>query len=154
MFMAPPPSLPRVVDQAADGARAAVDHRQRDPQLHPDPAELGTAERDRPAELGDPALDVGQAAVPAVERGTPLDAQLPRQLARVADAVVGDADGQLVAPVAEPEDGTGRLGMDGDVEERLPHGPCDVVLRSEEHTSELQSLMRISYAVFCLKKKK
>src|SRR3546814_4528282 len=27
-------------------------------------------------------------------------------------------------------------------------------LRSEEHTSELQSLMRISYAVFCLKKKK
>src|SRR3546814_5741767 len=29
-----------------------------------------------------------------------------------------------------------------------------VSLRSEEHTSELQSLMRISYAVFCLKKKK
>src|SRR3546814_2933260 len=27
-------------------------------------------------------------------------------------------------------------------------------LRSEEHTSELQSLMRISYAIFCLKKKK
>src|SRR3546814_2305178 len=30
----------------------------------------------------------------------------------------------------------------------------DVDVRSEEHTSELQSLMRISYAVFCLKKKK
>src|SRR3546814_1997372 len=29
-----------------------------------------------------------------------------------------------------------------------------VIVRSEEHTSELQSLMRISYAVFCLKKKK
>src|SRR3546814_6376470 len=29
----------------------------------------------------------------------------------------------------------------------------DTVQRSEEHTSELQSLMRISYAVFCLKKK-
>src|SRR3546814_2349710 len=29
----------------------------------------------------------------------------------------------------------------------------DLVSRSEEHTSELQSLMRISYAVFCLKKK-
>src|SRR3546814_9141990 len=28
-----------------------------------------------------------------------------------------------------------------------------VIVRSEEHTSELQSLMRISYAVFCLKKK-
>src|SRR3546814_7354639 len=32
-------------------------------------------------------------------------------------------------------------------------GLCDSC-RSEEHTSELQSLMRISYAVFCLKKKK
>src|SRR3546814_8431612 len=36
--------------------------------------------------------------------------------------------------------------------------PADFVLwkpsKSEEHTSELQSLMRISYAVFCLKKKK
>src|SRR3546814_5239778 len=31
---------------------------------------------------------------------------------------------------------------------------CDAGDRSEEHTSELQSLMRISYAVFCLKKKK
>src|SRR3546814_3286056 len=30
----------------------------------------------------------------------------------------------------------------------------DAYVRSEEHTSELQSLMRISYAVFCLKKKK
>src|SRR3546814_8628895 len=32
--------------------------------------------------------------------------------------------------------------------------PLWVGARSEEHTSELQSLMRISYAVFCLKKKK
>src|SRR3546814_5189977 len=32
--------------------------------------------------------------------------------------------------------------------------PGDRIGRSEEHTSELQSLMRISYAVFCLKKKK
>src|SRR3546814_5995249 len=31
--------------------------------------------------------------------------------------------------------------------------PADLQHRSEEHTSELQSLMRISYAVFCLKKK-
>src|SRR3546814_7969802 len=31
-------------------------------------------------------------------------------------------------------------------------GSLDVTERSEEHTSELQSLMRISYAVFCLKK--
>src|SRR3546814_1875240 len=32
--------------------------------------------------------------------------------------------------------------------------PASPIRRSEEHTSELQSLMRISYAVFCLKKKK
>src|SRR3546814_1720633 len=36
---------------------------------------------------------------------------------------------------------------------RLVYSPA-MHLRSEEHTSELQSLMRISYAVFCLKKKK
>src|SRR3546814_1335323 len=33
-------------------------------------------------------------------------------------------------------------------------GAAHLCIRSEEHTSELQSLMRISYAVFCLKKKK
>src|SRR3546814_1478881 len=46
-----------------------------------------------------------------------------------------------------------RLG-DGDRRHahRRPAAP-DHRLRSEEHTSELQSLMRISYAVFCLKKK-
>src|SRR3546814_4497877 len=40
---------------------------------------------------------------------------------------------------------------------RRSHAACIeeiFILRSEEHTSELQSLMRISYAVFCLKKKK
>src|SRR3546814_6451014 len=49
------------------------------------------------------------------------------------------------------------------IDERLPMvrelarayvGVDPVYTRSEEHTSELQSLMRISYAVFCLKKKK
>src|SRR3546814_1921120 len=39
---------------------------------------------------------------------------------------------------------------------RIPHviDPDHASRRSEEHTSELQSLVRISYAVFCLKKKK
>src|SRR3546814_4862570 len=32
--------------------------------------------------------------------------------------------------------------------------PIDLIVRSEEHTSELQSLMRLSYDVFCLKKNK
>src|SRR3546814_3044181 len=54
-------------------------------------------------------------------------------------------------------DGSARLVC----KERLYHGLAKSFLpqsrdkaRSEEHTSELQSLMRISYAVFCLKKKK
>src|SRR3546814_8681121 len=38
----------------------------------------------------------------------------------------------------------------GELQRRVAH----LAERSEEHTSELQSLMRISYAVFCLKKKK
>src|SRR3546814_4456405 len=49
----------------------------------------------------------------------------------------GDVD-----PVGEPH---------SEVAADTPHAH---VRRSEEHTSELQSLMRISYAVFCLKKKK
>src|SRR3546814_7158374 len=40
-----------------------------------------------------------------------------------------------------------------DLRKRSYH-PVKGEIRSEEHTSELQSLMRISYAVFCLKKKK
>src|SRR3546814_4698097 len=46
----------------------------------------------------------------------------------------------------------------GDVATTISHPPSSshraLSERSEEHTSELQSLMRISYAVFCLKKKK
>src|SRR3546814_3752019 len=46
--------------------------------------------------------------------------------------------------------------INGEVDERRQQHPHRFVqqIRSEEHTSELQSLMRISYAVFCLKKKK
>src|SRR3546814_8525354 len=53
------------------------------------------------------------------------------------------------------------LGAQHPVHARRPRGQAqgeqvlldEEALRSEEHTSELQSLMRISYAVFCLKKK-
>src|SRR3546814_7905301 len=50
-----------------------------------------------------------------------------------------------------------RLGRLLDHEERFSlaaSATSEVIRRSEEHTSELQSLMRISYAVFCLKKQK
>src|SRR3546814_4269772 len=47
-----------------------------------------------------------------------------------------------------PEDWRPWMALNVDAVMRLCHG-----YRSEEHTSELQSLMRISYAVFCLKQK-
>src|SRR3546814_3677205 len=54
--------------------------------------------------------------------------------------------------------GGGKVIRDGMGQSQLTRaqGAADTVItnRSEEHTSELQSLMRISYAVFCLKKKK
>src|SRR3546814_9687814 len=50
---------------------------------------------------------------------------------------------------------SGPLGGDAQIAELVLERRCQrVIFRSEEHTSELQSLMRISYAVFCLKKKK
>src|SRR3546814_3693306 len=55
-------------------------------------------------------------------------------------------DGLMVTGPSEVS-GIGGIGMRGS-----PSSGSGV--RSEEHTSELQSLMRISYAVFCLKKKK
>src|SRR3546814_4450009 len=65
------------------------------------------------------------------------------------DPVAGAA--RAVLSVALVAVGTGRRRYPG---ARLPARLARAVaLRSEEHTSELQSLMRISYAVFCLKKK-
>src|SRR3546814_4560593 len=46
------------------------------------------------------------------------------------------------------------LGFDGEVHDQNLLQPLLSSVRSEEHTSELQSLMRSSYAVFCLKIKK
>src|SRR3546814_7601223 len=73
---------------------------------------------------------------------------------------LGFARGQLVVGQLDVE--RALLGIDGDdvaVLEQADRAADrrlrpDVADRSEEHTSELQSLMRISYAVFCLQKKK
>src|SRR3546814_7356409 len=69
----------------------------------------------------------------------------------------GGAHGVLVADVAQRvAQGLAALAEGGadDVGEALAVVDADQRRRSEEHTSELQSLMRISYAVFCLKQKK
>src|SRR3546814_6977366 len=72
----------------------------------------------------------------------------------------GEGPRQELAAEAAPTD---VVGMTGDAPDIAHHAALDarmvaaargitVLTRSEEHTSELQSLMRISYAVFCLKK--
>src|SRR3546814_5978778 len=47
-----------------------------------------------------------------------------------------------------------RVAKGGAIRDMVGAGVKPIILRSEEHTSELQSLMRISYAVFCFNKKK
>src|SRR3546814_6786911 len=64
---------------------------------------------------------------------------LEHYLRFIQNIVAQTAEGAVLQPLYS-------LTLDGRIEER-------VVERSEEHTSELQSLMRISYAVFCLTKK-
>src|SRR3546814_3562394 len=74
---------------------------------------------------------------------------------RLADGLdrpgAGRADGVVAGDLELLAAGDGRGGGRGDRTLREDDGD---VTRSEEHTSELQSLMRISYAVFCLKTKK
>src|SRR3546814_4389566 len=86
------------------------------------------------------------------ERGT---AHLEDPAADVREPVGGgEAAGSRVVGIGEVLEGVARVapavGVDALREEEAEPGGE----RSEEHTSELQSLMRISYAVFCLKKKK
>src|SRR3546814_9785441 len=68
---------------------------------------------------------------------------------------------EIVHTVVEVREERVGLGVEPKVSDDLEQtaGKCDILrfpttFRSEEHTSELQSLMRISYAVFCLKKQK
>src|SRR3546814_643857 len=79
---------------------------------------------------------------------------------RVQAGVVGNIDTnrtQMSALVGQSQGATGALQATQAGNQLLAlqaQQLADLPARSEEHTSELQSLMRISYAVFCLKKKK
>src|SRR3546814_2595077 len=98
------------------------------------------------------------------QAGQALGQQVIDRLAPFGVARGGEAAGGLVKTVEAGRDGfRDRVAVDGEAVERgeqlrglggnfAVQGDAPL-LRSEEHTSELQSLMRISYAVFCLKKK-
>src|SRR3546814_1449233 len=65
-----------------------------------------------------------------------------------ADAVMSEAGSLAQALLASDEEQVHRC-----LDQQFDRELSMLASRSEEHTSELQSLMRISYAVFCLKKK-
>src|SRR3546814_6938777 len=107
----------------------------------------------------------GQEAAGAGIEGEAADAQAAAAVARQAQAQVRVVQRELHLAVETlvgqrlAQGGLDLLG--GDLLARAPEGdplvagarlPRELVGRSEEHTSELQSLMRISDAVFCLKK--
>src|SRR3546814_1341547 len=105
-----------------------------------------------------------QIVVTGIRRSLERAADIKRESVQVVDAIVAQDIGKLPDPttaaalqrVPGVQVSTNRNNELGDVRVR---GLPDVLTtvngreRSEEHTSELQSLMRISYAVFCLKKK-
>src|SRR3546814_7850218 len=66
---------------------------------------------------------------------------------------IDDIDGLEVQRLGIERDTLGALGIEHRLALLEPELAVLGPLRSEEHTSELQSLMRSSYAVFCLKKK-
>src|SRR3546814_2446766 len=101
--------------------------------------------------LADPSsgLDAPAAIlVETVQGEGGLNAASPAWLGRI--AALAKAHGALLI-VDDIQAGCGRAGSFFSFEGM---GFTPDIVRSEEHTSELQSLMRISYAVFCLKKKK
>src|SRR3546814_10843446 len=109
--------------------RLLADHPGGEQQFHPQRAGRALA-------LANELVGVGVGDRPGGDRGHAV-----REIghARVRIAVIVGAD--------RADDDADRALLRGDVRSHEPTS------RSEEHTSELQSLMRISYAVFCLKKK-
>src|SRR3546814_2678575 len=90
-----------------------------------------------------------------VIRRQPQPGQPMRQLEHVLDQ--RDRIGAGIVHVGELHERPARVAAQQrlrQIEDLRPVGEAQHLARSEEHTSELQSLMRLSYAVFCLKKKK
>src|SRR3546814_3323310 len=97
-----------------------------------------------PAIPGDPGGLLADEGAETTERLAPVSA-ISVPLWMRAGAVLSGETWRFVPGCASPGyRATGFLSADAELRRA----------RSEEHTSELQSLMRISYAVFCLKKKK
>src|SRR3546814_3123977 len=109
------------------------------------------------AAVGDDQLLVGLDILPAEQaRRGQRDAAAGCFLELAVDVVDGlrELPVQTLEAVGEGIQLLARTGEGGGRQQQGQHDEVADCARSEEHTSELQSLMRISYAVFCLKKKK
>src|SRR3546814_3376213 len=105
----------------------------------------------------EPVVAIGQAILAAID-GERRSGNVVAVRLGHARLPVGDGDPRCIVPLR------GELRVSHQVQpDRVPpgavvvfacqHDEATAAIRSEEHTSELQSLMRISYAVFCLKNK-
>src|SRR3546814_9963905 len=88
-----------------------------------------------------------------------FSATMPKEIAHLAEQFLEDPVTVSVTPAATTVEKISQYSTFVEQKEKqaLLHSIVaseNIDRRSEEHTSELQSLMRISYAVFCLKKKK
>src|SRR3546814_1173197 len=95
------------------------------------------------------ALILGMVGVPPEGIGLVLGVDRFLDMCRTTLNVTGDLVAATVVSAGEKDWDLAEHDPDISAEEKMARLPE----RSEEHTSELQSLMRISYAVFCLKKK-
>src|SRR3546814_3188804 len=105
--------------------------------------------------------DIDKAQMDVQNRLTLVEQRLPEEVRRQGIPVQeANAGFLLLVAVGSKTGATGALELGNFAtarvvdELRRVEGVGNVQVRSEEHTSELQSLMRISYAVFCLKKKR
>src|SRR3546814_2017437 len=98
----------------------------------------------------EPLMGIYAAVTRRTLDGAHPDGWVPEQKISVAEAVRAYTAGSAYAEGQDAVKGTLEPGKLAD----LVVLSDDIFARSEEHTSELQSLMRISYAVFCLNKKK
>src|SRR3546814_5902449 len=123
------------------------------PRMGQDESRLGIARPER-AEAGQ-GLGQGRGRRAARKRAVELQGRAERAEGLAVDMVAQEAAEVVQQVMAYGEPSGHAMAAAVHQQPRLPrlyHGHAQVDPRSEEHTSELQSLMRISYAVFCLKK--
>src|SRR3546814_9776640 len=108
-------------------------------------AQEAPASGEAPPPVADPAVALGQALAGTVYTPADFTRYAPKTALDMLNQVPGFSirENDTVRGLGQA---TGNVLFNG----ARPSTKSDTIVRSEEHTSELQSLMRISYAVFCL----